>query len=360
MADEKEKETAIEVDDANPPDNPGAVEIIPDGAKLDKPIVQVREEGKAAEKDDDKGGDDDDERLAHDDETEGGERRPRYDRESRAARRARQQKARERERAEIDALKNTVQQLAGALQSVQRGTVGNQLATIEQNISQASAYYNQVNAELAKAIEAGDGTRSAALLAERDKASHAANQWAGAKNALIQQANAQPQPQTRPAPEVVKPADAIDEDVARDHYEDFRERHKWFDPDGADKDSRLLKALDDQLPRDGLKPDSPKYWKELEKRIAEHIPHRMRTNGANANGNGDARRALPPTGAARESGSNGRTVYTISAIQRAYLDQAGIGDDALSQASNEDERKSILTRRNKIVKQWASAGRQSA
>lgn len=87
----------------------------------------------------------------------------------------------------------------------------------------------------------------------------------------------------------------------------FVSRHPWFTLGGRDPDSQTVQMLDEQLTREGGNPRTPEYWMELERRIAEELPHRtqpMNNNGANGQG-GDAGQQSQQQGAGRQNGAAG-------------------------------------------------------
>lgn len=54
---------------------------------------------------------------------------------------------------------------------------------------------------------------------------------------------------------------------------EWRGKNDWFDPNGHDLDSKIARAIDDSLVEEGWDPSTKKYWKELDKRVKERLPH---------------------------------------------------------------------------------------
>lgn len=53
-------------------------------------------------------------------------------------------------------------------------------------------------------------------------------------------------------------------------------RNSWFDPQLKDRDSKLAKVIDDEVAADGFDPTTSAYWQELDRRLAETLPHRSK------------------------------------------------------------------------------------
>lgn len=53
----------------------------------------------------------------------------------------------------------------------------------------------------------------------------------------------------------------------------WRTQNDWYDPQMRDMDSKIARAIDDSLVEEGFDPGTKAYWKELDKRIAQRIPH---------------------------------------------------------------------------------------
>jgi hypothetical protein len=53
----------------------------------------------------------------------------------------------------------------------------------------------------------------------------------------------------------------------------WRSKNPWFDNQGRDLDSKIVRAIDDSLAEEDFDPSTKEYWEELDKRIAERLPH---------------------------------------------------------------------------------------
>ena len=116
----------------------------------------------------------------------------------------------------------------------------------------------------------------------------------------------------KPDPEIVRRASS------------WRSKNEWFDPRGGDADSKIAKAIDDQLYDDGFDPRTPAYWKELDKRIAKQLPHRAtRENAGDLDDDLDDE-SSPTSGSGRERAPSGKRVVRVSKERIEALKEAGI------------------------------------
>lgn len=60
---------------------------------------------------------------------------------------------------------------------------------------------------------------------------------------------------------------------ARRNLEDWYDRNPWFDAERPDTDSNVAMALDKAVMADGYDPRDPEYYEELDRRIADYMPH---------------------------------------------------------------------------------------
>lgn len=301
---------------------------------------------------------DEDTRLAYDVEDEGiEERRSRRSRRNRAAREARQSVA-DRDQ-HIMALNQRIDQLNNMVMGLTQGHAGLTMNTLDTQLNAARQALTLADDELARAVSAQDGEKFREVQRLRDEAAARVFQLDGAKNSILQEqrrraeGGSRPQPQPQ-APQVPSHLAA----KAREFTDIFMSRFTYFDPNGTDEDTRLMKAIDDGVMEDGYLPHTKEYWHQLERRLANRgfLPdrgavedsedddrsNRSRGNGANRNSHG----GLPPS-----SGSNGgarrRTgteTYTIPAMGRQYLEDEGLLADNLTEAQ--------LAKRNRVIRGW--------
>jgi hypothetical protein len=122
----------------------------------------------------------------------------------------------------------------------------------------------------------------------------------------------------------------------------WMETHKWYNPQGADADSRQVLALDARLSEEGYDPKTAAYWEELTTRVKAALPHRARNGGRQASeteyndvGQRKSNRSVV-TGSGAESGgvSNdaSRSGFLLSPERVQALKDAGIWDNPKSRS----------------------------
>jgi hypothetical protein len=137
----------------------------------------------------------------------------------------------------------------------------------------------------------------------------------------------------------------------------FMERFPYFDQNGGDEDSRIMKTIDDGVAADGYLAHTPEYWRVLERRLAAKgfVPEsEKQTEETRDDDSGyerpsrrqnDSRREadLPPT--ARRGTPRGGSTFRLHPEMRSYLEQEGI----LFEQGLNDEQKA---RRNRLIDGW--------
>lgn len=206
--------------------------------------------------------DEEDARLAYDDD-EGEDRGV----GGRRARRNRARRERDTQSAQqIAALTGRVQELQTHLESMSRGQLSLAAGDIDGQIQTEQGRLQTIDAALAKAVKEGDDVTFARANQLRDEARDRIAQLGAERYRLAAVARQSPQP----AATAQRPAAAAAPDpVAVRHSETFMSRHDWFNPDDpADEDSQIVRAIDDALANEGYRPNTPLYWRELERRVA--------------------------------------------------------------------------------------------
>lgn len=228
-----------------------------------------------------------DERLAQKDDAEepegepgaGGERR----RESAKERRGRLKKQHARERLERDFLLKRNEELEKRFMAMESRQSHTETAAIDQRITSVNAQVTNAERVLTEALKKPNGAGAeefAEALRIRDelrdqlanlkvvKAHRGAESTNGAEAAEPTRQRAAPQ-EAKPDPRVIRNA------------REWAGDHEWFDFNGEDEDSRIVRALDESLSAEGYDPTSKEYWDELSARVKRRLPERFR-KGARA------------------------------------------------------------------------------
>ena len=298
-----------------------------------------------------------DARLAYDEGGEGLEERGQDERGSRRQRRNRVRREAITQRdGEIASLRQMVEQQGRLLQSVAQGQIGTTISTVETQLSNAQQALNLADEELGKAVADSDGQRFREIQKMRDEAAARVFQLSGTRQRLMAeggQVRQQPQQGFRPQQEQQR--QQVDP-RAQKFTDTFMKRFDWFDPEGTDEDSIIVRAVDDAVAAEGYLPTTPIYWRTLEERLAkrgitpegvdevdksvERGDNREREERRPARRNG----GMPPTsggGGSRRPAAGG---FRLQPDMRKYLEDEGLLDGKLDDAQ--------LKRRDNLVRAW--------
>ena len=276
-----------------------------------------------SKQDDDRDEDDDheDSRLSEDNEDREELRRKR--REEKADRAARRKQAIERDKTELNFLRQRNEALEKRMFQVEKTTVANTISGIDARIADTVAEVKAAERIMAHAIEAGNGEDAAKALRIRDEAMKKVQQLQVHKhqhNEAAQQLQNQAQQVQAPGP---------DPDIAG-FAQDWVSKNSWYDPNGKDEASKIVLAIDQSLVESGYNPKTEAYWRELDKRVAKRLPD-VKGGGNYDDSQDDDRRGQrrgPPVGSSRDQApqSSRREVY-ISPERKQAMTDAGVWED---------------------------------
>jgi len=299
-------------------------------------------------------GRDEDSRLAYDVDADGvDERRSRRARRNQSHRRAMAEKD-----GRIADLTQRIDQLTGMVQGLTQGQTGLTMGTIDTQLSAAQHALSLADDELAKAVAESNGPKYREVQKIRDEAAARVFQLANTKQGLINEQRRfaannggpprAPQPQSQPG---LSPK-------AQEFAEIFMSRYSYYDPNGNDEDTAVMKAIDDAVMAEGYRPDTPLYWTTLEKRLAARGFYPVDADGNEINDRDDEkppppRRAqnnshggLPPSSGGNGSSRrrNGSETFTIDPMARQYLETEGLLEPNLTDAQKQ--------RRDRLIRNW--------
>ena len=254
--------------------------------------------------------DDDDEqedtRLDADNEDREEIRRKR--REEKAERAQRRKAAIERDKAELNFLRQQNEDLMRRVQNVEKFTHSTNVATITSRIQDSLEEVRAAEHIIAQAVEAGNGVDVAKAMRIRDEAMAKANQLQQYKKQVETKSI-----QTSPADQLKPPAENLAVKLAAD----WVKMNSWYDPQTGDERSKKVLAIDQSLANEGYNPNSLEYWRELDKRVeAAGITRRKSTQGG------------PPIGSGRsDSSRTSRNEVYISPERKQAMIDAGVWED---------------------------------
>jgi hypothetical protein len=261
----------------------------------------------ASEHDDDD--DQEDSRLDADNEDREEIRRTR--REEKAERAQRRKAAIERDKAELQLLRQQNEELMRRVQNVEKFTHTTNVSTINSRIQDSLEEVRAAEHIIAQAVEAGNGADVAKAMRIRDEAMAKANQLQLYKKQVESRASQNLKP--RPA----DPSKAPPENLAVKLAADWVKMNSWYDPQAGDERSKKVLAIDQSLADEGYNPNSLEYWRELDKRVeAEGITRRKLSHGG------------PPIGSGRsDSSRSSRNEVYISPERKQAMIDAGVWED---------------------------------
>jgi hypothetical protein len=221
-------------------------------------------------------------------------------------RKERRDKAIDRDKLELNFLRNRNDELERRVGAVETHAQQSSISQIDQQIQQAAYEVETAQKIIAKAVDAGHGEDVVQALQYRDQAIAKVQQLSQYKQQQAQQVNAPRQPK-------------VDNEVV--HYaKEFMEEHSWYDPNGKDEDSAVVQAIDNRLAEEGFDPRSEEYWDELHDRVKRRLPEKFKAVRKPTGG--------PMVGSGREHApvSTRKEIY-ISPERKSALQEAGVWDD---------------------------------
>ena len=119
-------------------------------------------------------------------------------------------------------------------------------------------------------LKAAQRARDAAVIRGQQLEGHKVGLRNHAANAARQETQRQ-QPQQVEQPQAPQPLPRAVQALV----EDFADKHDWYSIEGNDRDSRIVRIIDEEVANDGFRPDSQDYWDEIETRMRDALPHRF-------------------------------------------------------------------------------------
>lgn len=234
-------------------------------------------------------------------------------REEKAERAQRRKAAIERDKAELNQLRQQNEELMRRVQNVEKFAHANSVSTVTSRIQDALEEVRAAEHIIAQAVEAGNGVDVAKAMRIRDEAMQKANQLQMyKKNVEANGNNLQSKTINKP------PAELMPNNIASKLAADWVKMNSWYDPQAGDPRSKKVLEIDQSLADEGYNPNSLEYWRELDRRVeAETSSSRKRGGPPVGSGRGDTTRA-------------GRNEVYISPERKQALIDAGVWDDPVA------------------------------
>jgi hypothetical protein len=264
------------------------------------------------------------------------EQRRERNRLNKRAKKLRQQQARERDQRERTYLEQRNDTLERRLIALEKGNATTQVMAVDNRITQVQEQIRQANDLMAQAIDANAGADVAKISDIKDQLNEQLRVLQGHKQKLSQGGEAGGGGTDEPARRQQQAPPPKDARIAQ-HSRQFQDNLVWFDPRAQDTDSAAVYALDVALSKDGrFDPRTPKYWKELERRVRAALPHKFEELDDDAdevdddpppakrNSNGGPRM---PSGGDRGVKNGGSNTFYLSPERKQALVDAGVYND---------------------------------
>ena len=239
----------------------------------------------------------------------------------REERRAKREAVKAREnvlRAELAARDQLIENLTRRISTIEQRSAGGDISQIDAELNRLANVYVSAKQNLAKGTEEQDGRLVVESTETMQQVRERAEQLVAAKNAMIQRAQ---QAQQVPVREV--------DPRLKTYAERWLNENKWYNVNGKDEESRIVKRIDDEIAAEGYNPNSPEYWDELTNRVKKSLPKRFERS------DNSTRRTPPVSGSSRSgsSSSSSQTSYSLSPERVAAMKEIGVWDDPKKRAA---------------------------
>jgi hypothetical protein len=204
------------------------------------------------------------------------------------------------------------------LGQLERNTKSEHIVRIDKGIEDANVRLEYAKMKLSEATQNGDGQAMVEAQTLWQSAQEEARNLTSLRNQADRELQ-QPQSQANvPDPEVQRLA------------AQWMRKNNWYNPDAADKDSRIAKKIDEVMSTQGWNPTDPDYWDELDSRLQKELPHRY--NEPNDDETRNVRRPRNVVGSAgREAsaayGGSNRTQFVLSPDRVKAMKEVGAWDN---------------------------------
>lgn len=241
-------------------------------------------------------------------------------REERHLRKQRQREREEKYQRDIAARDSVIDEMRQRLDLVERRGQGADMAQLDNAIKQSADAYQYFKGQIAEATAAQNGELVAEATEKMMLAGQRANELSRIKQAY----------QGRQA---ASRAPAMDPRVTA-KAQTWADSNAWYDPNGGDMDSRVVRNLDADVMADGYDPRTVAYWDELDARIKKYLPHRAKVahNSQQGRESGSNRSPVAPSGKQGAAGNNSGATFVLSPERVQAIKDAGKWDDPAERA----------------------------
>ena len=305
MAENAEKKAEIMISEEN--DGSALVDLPDDLQKLVEDPQDADEQGKSSQSqaaDEDVDAPEDDEELRQ------------AKRNRRRAKKELIRKTNQEKDARLTALQRDNEALKQRLSQLERNTAAAQVTRLEKSIEDAQVKLEYAKMKLAEATQNQDGQAMVDAQVLWQDAQEEVRRLNGAK-AQVNQELQRPQNQNLPDPEVQRLA------------AQWMRKNNWYNPQGADADSRVAKKMDELMSAEGWIPSDPDYWDELDSRLQKALPHRYNESTDEGPSVRRPRNVVGSSGreASAAYGGSNRSQFVLSPERVKAMKEAGAWDN---------------------------------
>lgn len=180
------------------------------------------------------------------------------------ARIKREQRAKRKERDRADAGERRATYWEEQAKTMAKDSYERDKRSLKSQVEQAGSAYVQVQSDLEKAIEDGN-TKDQVRLTTRLSDLKADQVLAETRLEELS-----PDGNVQPYSDKLSPSDKKSDETLASKWMD--DRGDWYGANGFERQTRLANRLDKEVFADGYRPDTPDYFKELDRRIKEKEP----------------------------------------------------------------------------------------
>lgn len=214
----------------------------------------------------------------------------------------------------------TIAELNARLAVLENRTVQYDRTQLEKDYATAGNEFKSAERAHQEAFTAGDGAAATKAMREMYIAQKKIDQIEEYANKQPQQRQAQPQSR-QPIQKAV----------------DWASRNKWFSPTAADQDSKIANAIAQAVADEGYDPNSDDFYEELDDRISQYMPQKVKKADVDENDDDDfeeekprqvARKKSPPvSGGSARGDIAGKIKVTLPTAYIQALKDKGWWDD---------------------------------
>jgi hypothetical protein len=220
-----------------------------------------------------------------------------------------------------EAMKKENYLLQRRLEAIEKKSQAEDGARLDYTLKSVEAQLQQAMRKVQDAFEAGDGAAHTAAIVELKNL-----------DKQYDEIHAYKKQQSQP-----RQQNGGTDPLLKRNLEGWMGRNGWYDPTLKDRDSKIARVIDTEMAEEGFDYRDPETWKELDRRLADALPHRYKRKAADSDddydddGEEQPQRRQPKqiTGGGRggEQSSSGKIEVKLSKERIQAIKDLGAWDD---------------------------------